>query len=399
MYPIPEIIRRLSALEGEVSGRGSGGASVVNEPYSVVVRPGGVAKGNVFTSWAAMYASVTALLQPGVPVRVLLDDSLGAISIPAGTYNVNNWSLVGTSDAATQVSVATFQTGAALTVTTGFLFLHFVELVAGGTTPVITAAGVTQVIGDFATVFGGAGAPFFLVPSAQILVLEWAGGELGDGTHAAVTVDVAGTLDASFDFSSMAASAVNGAGAGAGATYFYDASSLVALGNPGTFTMSAVSSAVAYTPAVGGHWPTPAPTEAAAGLDKIAAALANHVETVSGAIAAAAPVSFSSGNFTSTTGKVRWTAGMQVNGVTSVAGEVVLFKLLMDGAVVAAAPQLAVELSATGIDAAISGLTFEVSGVAAGAHTYGIEAVNSTNGAHTLQVFNLGAFVRVEDTF
>ncbi len=67
----------------------AGGGTVVPPLYSVVLRPGDTSGAdNVFTSWAALYAACNGI--PG-GVRVVGDDTLGAIHIPAGAYVISNW--------------------------------------------------------------------------------------------------------------------------------------------------------------------------------------------------------------------------------------------------------------------------------------------------------------------
>lgn len=52
-----------------------------------VLQPGGSAGGNIFTDWASLYAALNSV---NGPRRILFDDSLGVISIPAGTYNMQD---------------------------------------------------------------------------------------------------------------------------------------------------------------------------------------------------------------------------------------------------------------------------------------------------------------------
>lgn len=57
-----------------------------------VYRPGGVRLGNVYTTWADLYAA--ASVAEG-SVTVQIDDSLAVVTIPAGTYNFQDWILIG----------------------------------------------------------------------------------------------------------------------------------------------------------------------------------------------------------------------------------------------------------------------------------------------------------------
>lgn len=392
--------RQLTTVDGQTLdvNMEPGGGGVVPPLYSVVLRPGDTSGAdNVFPAWAALMAACENI-QGGV--RVFFDDSLGAIHIPAGTWpTMHGWVWCATENFTSQSggAVVTVDDGAHLSWDT-LLMIGPMDVTYNGTTDCFAAtteanllvqAGVfltCTAAGRFLTASGASGFGF---------VIAYPNNSFGDGTHP-VFAGVGGTP---FDVFVSGGFVADAALLDVTGFSFDDACSTDPTTMPGT-TAFLVSNAarVNYQPGTPANWPA-APTEVAAGLDRIAAALANHREDVSGVIGATAPVTFDGGAFTSTTGKVRIIAGMQVNGVTSLPGEVVLFKLLVDGAVIAAAPQLAVELSTSGVDAAIAGLTFEFAGAGLGAHTYGIQAVNSTNAAHTLQVFNLGAFVQVADTF
>lgn len=74
------------AREVVMAVEGAGGAA------SFVLRPGGVAAKNVYLTWAALYAA--AALVEG-PVLVQFDETLGAITIPTGVYDVEGWSFIG----------------------------------------------------------------------------------------------------------------------------------------------------------------------------------------------------------------------------------------------------------------------------------------------------------------
>lgn len=68
----------------DASGGGGGGGGLTP---TFVYRPGGVAADNVYTDWNALYAALNA--QEGA--RVLqFDDSLAAVTIPAGTWNMQD---------------------------------------------------------------------------------------------------------------------------------------------------------------------------------------------------------------------------------------------------------------------------------------------------------------------
>jgi collagen type VII alpha len=79
-----------SGATGPVGPTGATGASGITSSF--VWRPGGVAGGNVYTTWATLYVAIT---NAGGNYTVTLDDSLGATTIPAGNYNLVNGTYIG----------------------------------------------------------------------------------------------------------------------------------------------------------------------------------------------------------------------------------------------------------------------------------------------------------------
>ena len=67
-------------------GSSSGGGNVF------IYQQGGVAAGNVFTSWATAFAARAAVTGPAV---IVIDDSLGACNLSAGTFDMSETDLVG----------------------------------------------------------------------------------------------------------------------------------------------------------------------------------------------------------------------------------------------------------------------------------------------------------------
>ena len=106
----------------------SGGATAV-----FVFRPGGVAAGNVYITWAALYAAVNAVEGQ---VIVQIEDSLAAAQIPAGVYDFTNWTIVGEYDPVTGLRpTLTILTG--VTITGNFRLERLVfQLDAGATAPI-----------------------------------------------------------------------------------------------------------------------------------------------------------------------------------------------------------------------------------------------------------------------
>jgi hypothetical protein len=74
-------------------------------PTVFVLRPGGTESGNVYTSWASLFAAYSAEDGPRV---IYFDDSLGVINIPSGSYDMTDtiWSGAGNRFVKTAVSIA-----------------------------------------------------------------------------------------------------------------------------------------------------------------------------------------------------------------------------------------------------------------------------------------------------
>lgn len=68
----------LADLNDKIGSSGGGGGATI-----FVLRPGGVPDGNIYTDWPTLYADYS--LTDG-PATIEFDDSLGAITIPAGAY-------------------------------------------------------------------------------------------------------------------------------------------------------------------------------------------------------------------------------------------------------------------------------------------------------------------------
>lgn len=210
--------------------------------YSVVLRPGDTSGApNVFPSWPALYAACSAI-QGGV--RVLVDDSIVTpVTVPAGTWSVSGWQLVGGVDTVTSSApVLEFQNGAHLDYT--FLSLFNIEVLASGSSPVVVQSHEGVVYAEGALIFGGAGAAFFQGNTVG-LDLFMVGGELGDGTNNAISCP-AGTGSEAFTMLlyngvTFSANAVGGPNAAAGSTYFADASTIFGGPQPGTLILQTIA--------------------------------------------------------------------------------------------------------------------------------------------------------------
>lgn len=248
-------------------GGGGGGSQT-----TFVYRPGGVAGGNVYTSWAALYAALNAVDGPCV---VQLDNSAGAVLIPAGTYDLLDVKLIGLGGKLlTQANLAE-----------GVIFQNLAYI--GGSLNLISNANVTSamtisalgqllVVDDISS-FGSIGtAPFIHVG---------AGGGLNviaktnsDVYLNSISVDAGRSVNIwLYNLSILSPTALSGLGT---VSVFYDASSSVAAqgGFGGTLNLLLVDLAeqVKYAPATPANWVAlgGSPTQTASALDKLAAGIA-----------------------------------------------------------------------------------------------------------------------------
>lgn len=84
---------RIEALESLSRLATAAGSAALASKTTFVYRPGGITANNVFATWAALYAQLTAMEGPKV---VQIDDSIVSPAIiPAGTWDLNNCTLIG----------------------------------------------------------------------------------------------------------------------------------------------------------------------------------------------------------------------------------------------------------------------------------------------------------------
>lgn len=158
----------------------------IGAPNIVVFRPGGVTAGNVYDTWAGAVAAINVLSGER---GIFLDSSLAPLTIPAGTYNLQDVRLIG------RIWSPTF-----VTVPEGVQFIKLRHIVDGviieftGSTPPVSdfANGENFIIERGAGVFCTGSGPFFqnTVPGLQWQISLVYGGTLATGTHYAV--DAAG---------------------------------------------------------------------------------------------------------------------------------------------------------------------------------------------------------------
>ena len=205
-------------------GQSSGGA------VSLVYRPGGIAGGNVYTSWAALYAALppAPFGEQRSPVTILVDDTIVSPAvIPAGTYELENTTFQG---------VASFTStggGAVLSLADGVVFsvpaagmnLFFTGGIQvesqSATTPVMTVGGSAEVnLYCYDAMLQSLGAaPLVKVTTGFAWVQTVECAQLGDGTHTTFQLSGAGGLTVIAASTYVAAACV----AGDGSQVYWDA--------------------------------------------------------------------------------------------------------------------------------------------------------------------------------
>ncbi len=259
--------------------------------YNVIVRPGGVSSGNVYTSVESVYNASVAQGWQG-QVLVTLDDSIQSpIVFPAMDFNVGsnlNWTFTG---------IASYQGTRGSTVVVfddGFHFIpisnvQIVMINLDTSSPAVTDTVVVPVGIEFNLVIDGtalnnSGAGRFLSVDqtgeggfAEIELRHFS--KIGDGVHGVFQLGVGfGTVDAFTSSHITAASIVAGGG-----EVSYDASVEISELLGAGFTVNQTDNAglITYTPSDATKWAGPVPTNVAIGvgaastsaLDRLAAAV------------------------------------------------------------------------------------------------------------------------------
>jgi hypothetical protein len=251
-------------------GRGSGGGGpVAFLEYAFVFRPGGVPGGTVYTTENAVKAAMATVAGP----KLLQIDS----SLAPAIFALANWDADGVTITGTDFnSTLQFQGAASILPTTNDLTIENVTIDAHGPASVwAPSSGVAILKLDNSLVESVAGAAPFLDQTAagglSTLILDNLA-QLGDGVHAAVTVDAGATLALTLANSSTAlANAL--AGAGTAIVGLNSDSTITLPQGVGTLTIiqNSIAKNIAYTPAVLANWSGVAPSSVANALDRIAA--------------------------------------------------------------------------------------------------------------------------------
>lgn len=283
-------VKRLEARVALALAKAAAASSSGAPHASVFVyRPGGVAAGNVYSSWAALWAQASTVQGP---VTVQIDDSIVSPAVvPAGTYPIPSTltlDAVANPSSSTGGAILQLADGAHFTLPRqggDLRFQGFVQVQSAATTAIMTC-----VAGQEVNVTGAqlgmlemtAGAPFFHVQAGAFLLGLFDNFNIGDGTHAAFVVDAAASMQLILGGHMLLATGAITASAGAALALVQidSQASNTPFANV-TTTLEALATKVAYAPAVPANWVT-VPAQVAPALDELAASLASGAFVASG---------------------------------------------------------------------------------------------------------------------
>jgi len=354
-------------------GAGPVYAQIITDPQpTFVFKPGatGSQNANVFTTWATLMAEVQ---QVTGDASILVDDSLGAAHATTGTWNMDGVTLLGATPFTGNkliVDAGSVWTGSSLRLKQGVRVenhANIVMTVAGGASFQLFLEESAQLTSAVATAF-------LSQTNSNVSIQASGAAQLGEGTNPIVTVAVGQTCFVALDNASALAHAFAGAGS---VDFFRDAAAASGAQDTGVTTVFLVdvASNVGYTPATAGNW-QPAPTQAAAALDQLAAP--NFVQ-------AAANTGTGTTTSTAVTGNIaKLRSGkVQVRGVATgliSANGTITVSLLRDATPILTLPAITV-LSTTGHSIPINFIDTLPN---TANHTYTVQQV--ADGAHTITV-------------
>jgi hypothetical protein len=186
---------------------------ILDPTPTLIFQPGGTPAGNLFTTWATLYAQAS-LYGPGL--TVIVDDSIAAAHMTAGgPYNLQGWVLRGMSQTPATLII---DPGASISASTTQLEVQ--NLIVSNQTTAAPAwtpgAGAQLVISqDDGQVLSTTAQPFLHVTAAAsftVVSLNVLGAEFGDGAHAAMSVDAGQTGIVQLNGGTLLTDAVAGAG-------------------------------------------------------------------------------------------------------------------------------------------------------------------------------------------
>jgi hypothetical protein len=273
---------------------------LTTERTTFVFQPGATAAGNVFASWAALYAAT--LLTPG-PKRIVFSNVSGGVcNIPAGAYDFGlgcmfDGVLPGDGTTGNRVDVICAD---GVTFTTPLQSIDHIRLTYNGTAALMTVPGNGRIfhfeMHNLSRVsMNASGGRIFDIPAGAILLVDMYDGAVVNAPVAgALFVNVTGataatnlTITIASNMAITSVLPINCLAGPAGATYAFAANHLNLFqggtqvpplaqqnGMPGgVITVGFTSSAANefYSPAVPAQWVAPAPNNVKAALDRIAA--------------------------------------------------------------------------------------------------------------------------------
>ena len=260
--PVPTVVA--SALD-QLATRSARGTTLV-------FQPGGTAIGNIYTSWATLYAALPAASSNGTraPSEVQVDDSFTSPAVvPAGAYNIDSVAFTAVANSGTSTLGAALSFASGVTLTCGTLsFADGVQASFVGSTPCITVSGASQVVRVYVTnaLLDATGAGAFLSVTSTGFAFVYALGSstIGDASHVLATCSNGTLFVLARGGASVGANAVTQSGSGT-AEVIWDS---IVPGAQGAGVT--VNQFLGYVPAVPGNW-SPAPTMVGPALDQLAA--------------------------------------------------------------------------------------------------------------------------------
>ncbi len=359
-----------------------------------VYQPGGVASGNVFTSWPTLYAALNAAAPIDAhgnrsPTIIQIDDSfVSPAVVPPGAYNLNEVELGSVPSTLSANGGAVLQFANGVTLPPGTTGLN---LTIGKTLQVIFAGAATCIASTVEVNIymrensqlecSGAGKFVVVSGAAAFAVIQMIeSSQLGDGVHAVADSGAGGTVEVTAYGNSIVFAGAVTASAGT-SEVFWDSFIPGAQGAGVT-----VAQANGYVPATPANW-HPAPTTQSGALDQIAAVGANHVQGIQAFGAAAHAITTANLAHTTVTGHTRCFVSCSVS--SAAAGDDIGFQLNLDG--VPTGPVMGA--SSAIIGAAVSVAIQYDFAPAAGAHNYSITA---TSGA-AANLTGIQAIVQVQE--
>jgi hypothetical protein len=265
---------------------------------SFIWRPGGVAGGNVYTSWATLYP---ALVAAGGTRFVWCDPSLDPtglhITAAASSYVIDGLQFFAAAQPqASEPVVVTIDDGASIA--PGIIEATGIEFTSVSTAPVqqvlIGSKVAAWILRNGSSMRASAAAPFISTSQPTAYILLYEGSSIGDGTHPVIdgTAPGSGQVRA-FDGSSIQNLSIASSAAGNVTLVVDDTVTLGVLPLTVPTTLASQAGLVAYAPSVPGDWPGTPPTEVAGALDELATRL---IQTESAT--AAGPVAINNAGFT-----------------------------------------------------------------------------------------------------